>query len=169
MSYTQEKEMYVAVSNWLESFLNDKYKRWPVRIFDSSRKRLNRLINENNLNDLIPSEFVSWDIQVDIVGFVLLRNSAYLAFVECKNRPITLRDLSQLIGYSRVAKPQYSFIISPQGPSDSLHSLLKTYNRLDVLIYDYKEGRIPKSITVAKWLEQSNSIDWSSIITGNRS
>ena len=50
------------------------------------------------------------DIHIDIVGFIFLENVTYIAFVECKNDYIKLRDLSQVIGYSLIAKPKHSFI-----------------------------------------------------------
>src|SRR4030042_18545 len=86
--------------------------------------------------------------------------------IDSKNNSITLRDLSQLIGYSRVANPKYSFLLSPQGISDSLKTLLLTYNRLDVLNYGFKEGKISDSIIIAKWNADANNIDFDTIITG---
>jgi len=91
-----------------------------------------------------------------------------MAFVECKNEPITLAHVSQLLGYSRVALPRYSFIVAPQGASDSMRSLLLTYNRTDILEYLNKPGQLPRSIITARWNETANCIDAESLITGDK-
>ncbi|MEA2063754.1 MAG: hypothetical protein U9P14_08670 [Gemmatimonadota bacterium] len=161
--------MYPEVACWLKGFLKARHKRAEIKVFETPRKKLSSLISDIGFQDRMPHEWVSWDIYVDIVGFVLMKKEAHLAFVECKLRLIKLRDLSQLIGYSLVAKPRYSFLVSPQGPSDSLRTLLKTYSRLDVLRYYYPPGKFPLSVVVAKWLTIENNIDYSSIISDDNS
>jgi len=127
------------------------------------------MFNSQVIEQSIKCHSSEYNIQVDIVGFAIQKNLTHLALVECKNDYITLRDLSQLIGYSLVALPIYSFIISPQGPSDSLILLLKTYNRLDVLRYHHPKGKLPLTVTIARWVEEANSIDLSTIISGDSS
>lgn len=163
MKYSSESQMYPDVIEWLRKFLKERFKKAKIIVFDSSHKKLNRLISDNGLEGAFPAEWVSWDISVDVVGIAIDKETR-LAFVECKNTPLTLRDLSQLIGYSVVAKPDFSFLLSPQGFSDSLIDLLKTYNRKDVLCYEAIEGRSAKSIVVAKWVKDAKSLDWSTII-----
>jgi hypothetical protein len=126
-----------------------------------------RLIRENSLGDNLPHEWVSWDIQVDIVGFIISPKQTDVAFVECKNSQITLVNLSQLLGYTKVVIPQYSIIVAPQGASDSLLSLLKTFNRLDILQYQDRSGKFLRYIAVARWDENSQCIDYGSIIPAN--
>lgn len=74
-----------------------------------------------------------------------------MAFVECKNTKLTLAHLSQLLGYSRIAQPLYSFLISTIGFSPKLASLLQEYRRHDVLEYHWEAGRIPRQVVVAQW------------------
>ena len=93
-------------------------------------------------------------------------------FTKVAEDPLNLkiyRHVSQLLGYSRVALPQYSFITAPQGASDSLRSLLLTYNRIDVLQYYTQRGRFPRSIILAQWDETAKCINRSTIITGDES
>ena len=167
MPYKQEKDMYPLVEMWLQNFLESRHRRAKIQIFDTSRKSLARLIQEQNLIHNLPPEWPSWDIFVDIVGVIREERVTSLAFVECKNTAIQLRHLSQLLGYSRVALPLYSFIIAPQGVSDSLKSLLLTFNRLDILNYTFKNGQVSRTISVAKWDESALCIDNGSIIGGN--
>jgi hypothetical protein len=168
MPFQQERDMYPLVCTWLKGFLRSRYRKADIRVFDASRKTLCRLIQEHNLMQNLKPEWPSWTIQVDIVGFVRTPQATELAFVECKNTPITLDHLSQLLGYSRVACPSFSFLIAPQGTSDSLRSLLLTFNRIDVLEYDWEPGTFSRSIIVARWDETANAIDRNSIITGDQ-
>ncbi|MEW5795877.1 MAG: hypothetical protein AB1772_05905 [Candidatus Zixiibacteriota bacterium] len=165
MKYSREDQMYPHVSGWLEAFLKDRHRHAEIRVIDASRKSLSRLITDYGFQDRVPAEWVSWDIQVDVVGFVLQKQQMLMAFVECKVGFLTLRDLSQLLGYSRVALPRYSFLVSPEGPSDFLTSLLRTYNRSDVLRYNFPIGQTPWSIAVGRWIGQAKNLDWSSVIS----
>lgn len=131
MPYTREKELYPLVCNWLENFLKDRHRKAAIKVFDASKKSLTRLIKEQNLFQHLRPEWVSWDIQVDVVGFILYKQRTEIAFVKCKNHAITFNNLSQLLGYSRVVIPEYAFLIAPQGISDSLKSLLLTYLSLE--------------------------------------
>ena len=166
MSFTSEKEMYAPVCLWLENFLKSRHRRAKIYVFDSSRRSLARLIQETGLSENLPAEWHSWDIYVDVVGFACTAQQTHLAFVECKNSYITLGHFSQLLGYSRVALPQYSIIISPQGASDSLRSLLLTYERTDILQYHSEQGRMSLSVAVARWDERGMCIDAGSVISG---
>ncbi len=82
-----------------------------------------------------------------------------LAFVECKVAPITLRDVGQLLGYSLVARPLLSFLVSPSGLSDRLATLLLTFGRHDVLTY----GR-NRMIRLAVWDTARREIDLSTLV-----
>jgi hypothetical protein len=168
MVYSSEKEMYPPVCKWLTNFLRGRHRKAQIRVFDTSKKSLARLIDENSLSVHLAPEWRSWDIFVDIVGFIITAKTTELAFIECKNVPITLDHLSQILGYSRVAQPRYSFITAPQGVSGSLKTLLLTFNRTDILEYHYQPGNLPRSIMVTRWDETSQSIDTSSLITGDR-
>jgi len=165
--YAREEEMYPLVCAWLESFLRGKHHGFTIHVFDASRKTLSRLIEETGLIANLPAEWPSWDVHVDIVGFAISKRRTDLAFVECKNMPITLGHLSQLLGYSMVARPRYSFIVSPQGPSGSLKSLLITFRRLDILTYYQHRGRLPRSLVIARWNETARTLDYGSLITGD--
>ena len=143
--YVREKEMYPDVMVWLKRALQGKRPRADVETYDTSTVALRRFLETKGLQGLFP-QYQSYDIQVDVTAVVRTRREAHLAFVECKVNPITLRDLSQLLGYSRVALPIYSIIISPAGIGGAISYLLKTCGRIDVL--DYGNGR---RLKIATW------------------
>lgn len=167
MAYRRERDMYPSVCGWLERFLREKHPQRQVKVFDTSRQSLARLIEVNGLMANLSPEWPSWDIHVDIVGFAVSSSQTDLSFVECKNIPITLAHLSQLLGYSRVALPQFSFLISPRGLCDSLRSLLVTYHRMDVLEYSSEKGRFPRSIALSTWDEHASALDHGTMIAND--
>lgn len=167
MAYRIEKEMYPVVCNWLTQFLQNRHRKAIIDVFDNSQKSLARLIKEKYLFENLPSEWESWDIHVDIVGFIRTEKRTSIALVECKNEKLNLSHLSQTIGYSRIVRPDYSILVAPQGASDSLRSLLLSFERIDVLQYHMPKGKLPLSIAVASWNETANTVEMSSIISGN--
>jgi hypothetical protein len=103
--------------------------------------------------------YEAFEIEVDITAVLKKRSKMELAFVECKRGPITLRDIGQILGYSRVAFPTLSLILSPKGLSSYVNLLLHTYNRVDLL--DYAPGR---RLKVGLWDLKRKQIDLSSVI-----
>lgn len=165
--YRQEKEMYPDVCKWLMDFLSNRFRLGSTEVYDLSRTSLSRFLASHNMGSL-PPEWVTWDIKVDIVGFIKQSNKlTSLAFVECKITPLTLVHLSQLLGYCRIALPVFSFLISPSGLSSSLISLFHEYQRYDVLEYYWEKGEKPRRVTIAKWDTTSCNINRGNIISGD--
>lgn len=167
MPYMRERDMYASVVSWLEARLKWHYSGATIRVLDTSQEQLTRVIQREKVVGL-PADWVSWDIQVDITGFIITSDQTRIIFVECKNKPLTLDHLSQLLGYSRVAHPEHALLIAPQGIGTSLRSLLVTYSRRDVLIYGQQRGQLERSLVIARWDEHRNDLDRSTIITGSR-
>ena len=143
--YTREKQMYPHVRAWLKFYLQSLNARADISTYDTSTVALSRFLESNDLQEFFP-QYHSYDIYVDVTGIVQTGNVVSLAFVECKLNPIGLRDISQLLGYSKVASPIYSIITSPAGIGSAITYLLNTYGRLDVL--EYAQGR---RLKVATW------------------
>ncbi len=151
MKYGSEGEMYPDVCRWLEDFLRSCFRNADVDVYDLPHTPISRFLRTYS-KGRFPAEQVTWDIRVDIVGFVHHAEEATsLAFVECKNTSLTPAHLSQLLGYSRIAQPLYSFLISPLGVSSTLASLLQDYQRRDVLEYHWEKGKRPRQVIVAQW------------------
>lgn len=138
---TKETALYEPVRIWFEKLLKGKYRRSQVKAYDSHRISLGKLIEKLALQKCFP-QFSAWDIKVDITAVILGKNSARLAFVECKTAPITLRDVGQLLGYSIVANPAVSLLISPKGVSAPLMTLMKVFGVYAILEFGPQRRRI---------------------------
>lgn len=166
MKYKSEEEMYPDVCSWLRDFLTNRCSNADIDVYALPRTPLSRFLKTYNKGKF-PDEWVTWDIRVDVVGFVHhLCELTALAFVECKNTNLTLAHLSQLLGYSRIAQPLYSFLISSTGISPALLSLLQNYQRSDVLEYHWEKGRRPRNIIVTEWDKTSSNLNWHTMIGG---
>ncbi|MDX2075711.1 MAG: hypothetical protein SFZ02_04730 [bacterium] len=169
MPYTSEKEMYPDIINWLQLFLKQRFSSQKVIVKDGSRTPLKRILQDENLNPQNKPEWLTFDILVDICGFIIHDNAIEFAFVECKNKAINLLDVSQLLGYSKVALPIFSCIVSPFGMSSDVARLLVTYNRQDILEYRHDKGKQAQSIFVATWSQERQTLDFATLIpTGKK-
>jgi len=148
----KEKELYEPVSKWLYDFLKEKYPNRKIITLDTSQVYLSDLIFDLKLTRYFP-DYMSYEIKVDVTGFAISDKKADLALVECKLSKIGLKEISQLLGYSIVTKPEYSFIISPQGMSKAVSHLLLTLKRYEIL--RYSEGKL---IRVCRWDVKKNDI-----------
>ena len=158
--------MYLDVCQWLEEFLKNRFKKAHVEVYELSQKPISRFLRTYNQGNF-PTEWVTWNIKVDVVGFVHHSNEpTELVFVECKNTKLTLAHLSQLLGYSRIAQPLYSFLISPIGFSSTLISLLQEYQRHDVLEYRWEAGKIPRRVVIAQWEKSTCTLNRNAMIGG---
>ncbi len=131
--YLNEHAMYPEVCEWLQGVWKSRFPKSARVVADTSRMTLSNYLEQEGLTELFP-DYQTYEINVDVTGVVKRRNPA-LAFVECKLSVLTLRDISQLLGYSKVAKPIYAILVSPAGMSKALTLLLQVYRRYDVLEY----------------------------------
>jgi len=157
MNISREEELYPYVIEWLRKFLKGRHRNSDVDVYDTHKINLSKFLQNNELQNYFP-EFSAFDIKVDITGIIKSKKSVKLAFVECKTDPITLKDVGQILGYSKVANPDYSFIISPSGLSSPLSVLLQTFGRYDLLEYSSRKIRI------AKWNLERMEIDSNTIL-----
>ena len=154
--YRDEIQMYPDISRWLENDLEQKFgkKANKIVVLDTHDSDLSNFIIQLHYQKYFP-EFSTYKIRQDITGFIEYKDRVDLVFVECKNTYLSLIHLSQLIGYSCIALPIYSILISPQGMGQTLNKLLKSYNRCDIL-----EFRRNRKIFVMKWDEEKQDVDF---------
>jgi len=157
--YKNEKEMYPDVCSWFRKMLQSKFKDATICVEDTSKKVLSKWLLEKGFHSYFP-DYQTYEVEVDVTGVVVKSNKeAHLGFVECKLGKINLRDFSQLLGYSKVALPFYSIILSPKGISQSLNLLFNIARRNDILYYSED-----KHIFITTWFIRKKEIDFSTII-----
>lgn len=156
--------MYPDLGKWLDGLLKSKYRRAKIEVRDTHAARLNAYISKHGLQDYFDNEqWQTYDIKVDLTAFVKSQKSKGLVFVECKTTNISLLNISQLLGYSRVALPLLSYLVSSTGIGTSVQSLVTKYGRSDVLEYQWPKGEMAKSLIVAKW-DKGKGIDFNSVL-----
>lgn len=153
--YKNEVEMYPEIIDWLKNDLAQKYfkKAKKIVVLDTHDSDLSNFIMKLKYQRYFP-EFITYKIRQDVTGFIEYSDRVELVFVECKNSSLSLIHLSQLIGYSCIALPLYSILLSPVGIGNTLSKLLKNYNRKDIL-----EFRPNRFIQLVKWDYQKKDID----------
>lgn len=156
--YTSESELYPEVIRWFEGYLKEKHQKADIKAYDTSRQDLSEFLRRHKLHLFFP-EFETYVIKVDITAAIKYKNQCDLAFIECKLNPINLKDISQLLGYSRVVKPKYSFIISPGGISTPANTLIKIFKRYDIL--EYQKGA---KIKIVQWNKITQEVDISTLL-----
>lgn len=154
----RETTLYPNILKWLQEYLENKNKNAEVKTHDVHSIDLGEFFEQSKYKKFFP-EYPTYKIRVDLLGTVIKNNKCELTFIEVKNKSISLINLSQLLGYCKILKPKFAFLISPSGLSKPMRQLLTHFNRLDILEFDKN-----KSITVAKWNISRNAIDISSAI-----
>lgn len=158
MSRDPESVLYPQVASWLSSYLHGRYPRASVAAFDTHAVDLAGFLRKEGIHHYF-KDCEAYEIQVDVTGIVRTGETIRLAFVECKVGPITLRDVGQLLGYSLVARPEWSYLLSPLGLSDRLNTLLVTFGRHGVLNY----GK-DRAIRLASWNIGRREVDLSTLV-----
>jgi len=158
MYYKNEKSMYPDVIKWFHKILALKFPNSSISVYNTSNVVLSKFLFDRRLHRFFPN-YQTFEIEVDITGVARSGDNAYIGFVECKLNKISLRDVSQLLGYSKVAQPVFSLILSPAGFSDSINFLFNIHRRDDILYYEKD-----KLIHIAKWVKSRQDIDYASLL-----
>lgn len=157
--YAMEIDMYPDIIQWLEIYLKGKYRiAKQITVLDTHDSDLVNFIIQLSYQKFFP-EYTTYKIRQDITAFIEYENRVDLVFVECKNTKLSLIHLSQLLGYSCIALPVLSILISPQGMGATLTKLLKSFNKTDILEYHPQ-----KKIQVIKWDESKQDIDYNNSV-----
>ena len=141
-----EKDLYPAMCEWLETYLQDNYKNAEVIVRDTSQFYLDKILEELGVIEEYP-QTVGVGIQIDVLGIVKKRGKTQLFFIEAKKTQLNTQDLGQILVYCRICNPEKAFLFSSAGMG-SLSKLL--INREDILEYNSNRKKI-KMIQVAKW------------------
>lgn len=155
-----EKELYLPMRIWLQNYLEDKYKGSKVITIDSHARTLDVILEENGVLKEYP-QTIGLDIQIDVLGIILLRNKIHLVFIEAKKTQLNLHDLGQLWAYCKLCNPIEAFLLSSSGLG-SLNKIINNLNRQDLL--DFGDGTTIKKMQISKWEISSNNIDFNTLI-----
>lgn len=155
-----EYELYEPMKNWLQTYLEDKYKNATIITIDSHARTLDVILEECGVLDQYP-QIIGLDIQIDVLGIITKRGTSRIAFIEAKKTDLNLHDLGQLWAYCRLCDPVESFLLSSSGLG-SLNKILNNLGRTDLL--DFGDGRCVKKMQVGRWDSTSNSIDSKTLI-----
>lgn len=151
--------MYPDICLWFKKVLQNKFKNAMICVEDTSKKVLSKWLFEKGFHNYFP-EYQTYEVEVDVTGIIVKSDKeAHLGFIECKLGKISLRDVSQLLGYSKVALPLYSIILSPKGVSESLNLLFNVARRNDILYYS-----ADSHIFITRWQGDKKEIDFSTVI-----
>lgn len=154
----REDELYEPMRTWLGDLLRSRHPRTPIEVLDTSQRSLSRVIEERGWAKQFPG-WETYDVHVDIAGFICRKNIWSISLVEVKLNAITLKDIGQLLGYCKVVQPELGVMLSPEGLSSAMSTLLNIYQRLDVLSYANN-----RSIILGKWIVEKTDLDYQSII-----
>ena len=165
MGYRNEIEMYPDVITWLGRILREQFSGAKVDVRDTHAFPLNEYIKRNGLQEYFQTDiWQTFDIRVDITAFMFYRERPALVFVECKIIPISLLHISQLLGYSRVAHPLLSYLISTKGIGSAVVGLISRYDRTDILEYEWQKGRVPRTIVLGTWNMGTKNLEPASVL-----
>lgn len=154
----QEIALYPSMLRWLQTYLENKHPKTTIKTYDVHSIDLSDFIQRNTYTKFFP-EYATYKIRVDLLGVILENNICKLVFVEVKDTQLSLINLSQLLGYCKILRPEFAYLISPRGLSRPLSQLLVHFNRLDILEFDKN-----KFARVAKWNSTRNAIENDTII-----
>ena len=158
-------DIYPDIMAWLGRVLGRKFPKATVDVRDTRGSSLNHYIRGHGLQNYFHSQiWQTFEIRVDITAFLVYKGQPGLVFLQHKVVPITFFHISQLLGYSRVALPLSSYLVSSTGIGSSVQSLITKYDRSDILEYQWEKGQLPRKIIIAKWDYSSKSIDSNSVL-----
>ena len=165
MRYRNEIEMYPDVIAWLGRILRERFSGAEVDVRDTHAFPLNEYVKRNGLQQYFQSNiWQTFEIRVDITAFMIHREQPTLVFVECKIIPISLLHVSQLLGYSRVARPLLSYLISTKGIGSAVMGLISRYDRTDILEYEWHKGKMPSTLVLGTWNISTKSLEPASVL-----
>lgn len=158
----REVELYAGMCDWLEIYLNDKYrtKKCDIYVVDCHSVNLDSVLAQYGIIKYYP-QAVGLKIEIDVLGMAIWENKAEIFFIEAKKTPLTLQNLGQLLVYCKLCNPEEAFLLSSAGLG-SLDKVLNVLSREDLL--DFGTGKRIKKIKIAEWDVARKNINYHSII-----
>ena len=155
---TNKQEITDILRSWLENYLKKHY---------SNEFFIEVNIPESNLSKLaidsiksIPG-FSSFDFKPDILGILKNKKTRKieLVFLNRSTNAISLKEIGEMLCYSKISQPILSFIASPKGLPNEVNLLLLNKERENQLLSYSSTNKI----IIFKWNSQKNYLDLNSI------
>lgn len=152
-----EYKTYEPLRVWLEKFLRKNYDSKSVAWITAEQNLSNFLSGLDHKALELVENLDDLRIRPDIVG--VIPSTGQLAFIESKVTNLNLREVGQLLGYSLVAQPLLSFLISNKPVDTHLDELIKQHpslveygdgNRLQLLYFNTETMKHPERLNHAK-------------------
>lgn len=116
-----KREFEIASKRWLEGYLNKNF---------SNEYGIQVIIPKSNISRLPIAAikkidgYSFLDFRPDILGILENKGKTELVFLNRSVSALSLKEIGELQCYSRLAKPLFSFIISPKGLASEVALLL---------------------------------------------
>lgn len=153
----KEKDLYEPIQGWLQTLLENYYPSKRIRTFITSEVSLAKFIQSKGWMDKFPG-YMTYECKVDVLGLIEGNRKADFILIEVKLKPLSLTNIAQLIGFTRVIKPLHSLIISPKWLSSPMKTLFDIYRRFEILTFGKNQ-----SIRICKWDTEKKDIDYNFI------
>lgn len=132
-----EKEILSQKLNlWLENYLRQKYTNYNVEVF-IPKNYISKIPNDNIKK--LPN-YSSFDFKPDIIGILTSKSDfadIKLVFVNRSTSSLSLKEIGEILCYSRIANPVEAFLISPKALANEVNLILLDKSKQnDILSYD---------------------------------
>lgn len=129
---------------WLENYLKQKYTNYNVEVF-IPQNYISKIPNDNIKK--IPN-YSSFDFKPDVIGILSSKsdsNDIKLVFVNRSTSALSLKEIGEILCYSRIAQPVESFLISPKALANEVNLILLDKSKQNnILSYNDKFVKIGK-------------------------
>lgn len=130
---------------WLKRYLNKKYSSEYIIETLIPKSYISKLPNDNIKK--IPN-YSSFDFKPDLLGILQSKNNCNivkLIFVNRSTSSLSLKEIGEIICYSRIANPEEAFLISPKALANEVNLiLLDKLMQKNILFYNEKFVNIGK-------------------------
>lgn len=131
--------------HWLENYLEKKYSEEYFIEALMPKSYISKLPNDNIKK--IPN-YSSFDFKPDLLGILQLKenpNIVELVFVNRSASSLSLKEIGEIICYSRIASPKEAFLISPKALANEVNLILLDRSmQANILSYNDKFVKIGK-------------------------
>ena len=156
----REVELYDPMRDWLQQYLEDKYKGATIITVDSHAQTLDLFLEKYGVIDHYP-QTLGLDIQIDVLVIVTKNSKSHIFFIEAKKTQLNLHDVGQLWVYCKLCDPAEAFLLSSVGLG-SLSKIFNNLSRTDLL--EFGDGKRIKKIQVGKWDISKRSPDYHTLV-----